>query len=41
MDSGAPILRRSVCRGRSGLPLCSSQFPSVLDAEVDDARDDS
>jgi hypothetical protein len=41
MTSGTPVLRRSVHRGRLGLPGCSSQFPDVLDVEVDNARDDS
>jgi hypothetical protein len=40
MTSGAPILRRSVRRGRLGLVGYSSQFSGVLDAEVDDAWDD-
>jgi hypothetical protein len=35
MTSGAPILRRSVHRGRLGLLECSSLLPSILDAEVD------
>jgi hypothetical protein len=39
MASGAPVLRTSVHRGRSGLSWCSSQFPDVLDTEVDDAQD--
>jgi hypothetical protein len=37
MTSGAPILRRSLRRGQLGLVGYSSQFPGVLDAEVDDA----
>jgi hypothetical protein len=41
MTSGAPVLRRSVLRGRLGLLGCSSWFLGVLDAEVDDAGDDS
>jgi hypothetical protein len=38
MANGAPVLRRLVRRGRSGLPWCSSWFPAILDAEVDDAE---
>jgi hypothetical protein len=38
MASGAPVLRRLVRRGWSGLPWCSSWFPAILDAEVDDAE---
>jgi hypothetical protein len=41
MTSGAPVLRRLVPRGRLGLPGCSSWFLGVLDAEVDNACDNS
>jgi hypothetical protein len=35
------VLRRSVCRSWSGLPLCSCIFPSVPGAEVDVAQEGS
>jgi hypothetical protein len=41
MISGAPILRRSIRRGRLGLLECSSLLSGFLDADVDDTRDDS
>jgi hypothetical protein len=33
MTSGAPIFRRSVCRGRLGLLECSSLLQGFLDAK--------
>jgi hypothetical protein len=36
-----PRLRRSVRRGRLGLPCHSHWFQGVLNAEVDDAREGS
>jgi hypothetical protein len=41
MISGAPVLRKSVCRGHFGLLGCSSLFSGTLDAEVNDAWNDS
>jgi hypothetical protein len=39
LTSEAPILRRSVCRGRLGLLECSSLLLGFLDVEIDDAQD--
>jgi hypothetical protein len=41
MANGASVLKRSVHKGRSRLPWYFSWFSGVLDAEMDDARDDS
>jgi hypothetical protein len=34
MTSGAPVLRRSIRRGRLGLLKCSSRLPGFLDVEM-------